>query len=360
MPKRQSTPEPCGHNITAKRRQQTRRQRHLYLVVDDWERGYSVRKIDLESSSDLQAADPEPEPLPEPPVVRFEGKHCHLQLFGVHGTKILAMPAYGAADFPIYDTQTTAITLCAHPDNLRSTFPVILASIDGALHMIRGSCLFVLDAPPPPAAYHRAGDQPWTWTTKLSDLPFATPHLKSFALHPDGRTLFVSARRGTFSVDAQSLRSTRHGGWSLPFQGEALFDKALNAWVGLCAYEGGVGNLCSCDVVEAECRTMPAWKLGKDRLFCAGDKKRRHLGAKLLAMGGDGESSDYCLVESAVHEDEEPAGTRHRVFHVTVFGLEYDEDGALRTTTRRRAGSYEMRVAHDHTDRLRSPAAFSL
>lgn len=347
MPKRQSTPEPCpcGH-ITAKRRQQTRRRRqHLYLVVDDWRRGYSVGKIDLESSSDLQAADrdrdqdPEPEPLP-----RFEGEHGYLQLFGAHGTKILAFPAYGAADFPIYDIQTSAITLCAQ------------ASIDGALHMLRGSCLFVLDAPPPPApAYNRAGDQPWSWTTKLTDLPFSTPYVDSFALHPDGRTVFVSTKgpAATFSVDTRSLRSTCHGGWRLPFQGEGVFDKELDAWVGLCDYEGGVGYLCCCEVFSAECRTMPVWRLGKDRLFCA-DEKRRHLGARLLATGGGG----YCLVEAVLREDEE-VGTC-RVFHVTTFGLMYDEDGEIRTTGRRRAGSYEMSDAHEHSELWGSPAAFYL
>ncbi|TVU45043.1 hypothetical protein EJB05_04512, partial [Eragrostis curvula] len=72
----------------------TRRQQHLYLLVDDWAWGYSVRKIDLPI-----AADSESDPGSEQAVARrlpravfhFEARHGKLQMAAV-GTAIVAVP----------------------------------------------------------------------------------------------------------------------------------------------------------------------------------------------------------------------------------------------------------------------------
>jgi hypothetical protein len=37
----------------------TRQRKHLYLVLDDWELGYSIRKVDLPSDFDSDEADHE-------------------------------------------------------------------------------------------------------------------------------------------------------------------------------------------------------------------------------------------------------------------------------------------------------------
>ncbi|KAF7097240.1 hypothetical protein CFC21_099083 [Triticum aestivum] len=359
MPKRPLSPQPCGHSNAAKRgnhrdRRQQPRPRHVYLVVDDWERGYSVRKIDVGTFSPQAEAAPEPEQLPDPAVARFEGHHGRLAFFGAHGTKILAMPAYGAADFPVYDVETSGITLCAHPNGRKICGPPLLASVAGKLYMIVESSLAVLDAPPQPN-----GDEckTWAWTFLPAHLPpFQSPDVKSLAVHPDGRTLFVTARRRTFSLDTRSLEWTCQGNWAMPFSGEAYFDQDLDAWVGLCIHEGGFGHVCSCDAVPAVAagvlQTMPAWKLGKDRLFHA--DRERHLGATLLFMG-DG---SYCLLECASADDQdEDEYAAHRVYHVTTFGLQYDKDGELRAT-RRRAHSYEMTDAHEMNELYKRPTAF--
>lgn len=47
---------------------------HLYLTLDDWERGYSVRKVDVDAFDDDKA-----EADPEHPVVRFEARHQDLR-----------------------------------------------------------------------------------------------------------------------------------------------------------------------------------------------------------------------------------------------------------------------------------------
>jgi hypothetical protein len=324
----------------------------VYLIVDDWERGYSVRKIDVDAFCDCNLQEEAaPEPLPEPPAVRFEGHHCRLWFFGAHGTKILAMPAYGTVDFPVYDTETLGITLCAHPDGHKVRRPPVLASVADKLYMLVESSLAVLGAPPPPNSDEY---KTWAWTFMPENLPFEAPYVKSLAVHPDGRTLFVSAKGRTFSLDTGSLEWTCRGNWAMPFSGEAYFDKELDAWVGLCIHDGGFGRVCSCDAVPVatECQTMPAWKLGKDQLFYTDHE--RHLGATLLSMG----NSRYCLLECAAPEDQvgEDYAAR-RVYYVTTFALKYDKDGDLRTT-RRLTRSYEMTDAHELNEPYKRPVAF--
>jgi hypothetical protein len=142
----------------------------VYLIVDDWERGYSVRKIDVDAFCDCNLQEEAaPEPLPEPPAVRIEGHHCRLWFFGAHGTKILAMPAYGTVDFPVYDTETLGITLCAHPDGHKVRRPPVLASVAGKLYMLVESSLAVLGAPPPPNSDEY---KTWAWTFVPEHLPF--------------------------------------------------------------------------------------------------------------------------------------------------------------------------------------------
>ncbi|CAM0884634.1 unnamed protein product [Alopecurus aequalis] len=339
MPKRQQTGQPCcGPCGTAKRsRQPPAPQQHVYLVVDDWERGYSVRKLDVGAFDDSDAAstntDEVAEPLPEPPVVRFAGRHCDLWNFGGHGSNILAMPVSSDADsgFPMFDTSKLGLSLCAHPGGQK----------------------------PPDNDVDKSTR--WSWT--LAEAPMKSSHVVSTASHPDGRTLFVSGftdeGKSTFALDTESLGWTCQGSWVMPFRDQAYFDEGLDAWVGLCRFKGGVGHVCSCDVpaVAAAKRggTMPAWKLGKDRLFDADGE--RHLGATLLHLG----SSDYCLIENLLHRDFNPydrcRGPTRRVLYVTRFGLKYDKDGDLRTT-RLRARSYEMTEGHEFNDPCNAPVAF--
>uniref|UniRef100_A0A453EHY9 DUF295 domain-containing protein n=1 Tax=Aegilops tauschii subsp. strangulata TaxID=200361 RepID=A0A453EHY9_AEGTS len=126
-------------------------------------------------------------------------------------------------------------------------------------------------------------------------------------MHPDGRTLFVSAgsRRknlpSTFSFDAERLEWAHHGNWLLPFAGQAYFDAELEAWVGLARDKESSGYLCSCDVppVAAKLTSPPSWKLGQDKMFSKDSEL--HRGAKLVYMG----DSKFCLIESLFHKDDQ-------------------------------------------------------
>jgi hypothetical protein len=155
-----------------------------------------------------------------------------------------------------------------------------------------------LGDPPPPYDH---SDASWSWTTIKAPLPFYNAQVACYALHPDNRTLFVSARGGTFSFDAERLEWTHRGDWLLPFDGQAYYDAQLEAWVGLYGKRDKADHLCSCDVSAGAGKLThpPSWKLCKDKLF---DKDSAlHRGAKLVYMG----DRKFCLVESMFHKDDQ-------------------------------------------------------
>ncbi|KAJ1270525.1 hypothetical protein BS78_06G058400 [Paspalum vaginatum] len=282
-----------------------RLKKHLYLIVDDWERGYNIYQIDSL-------------PLPGPPVVRFKARHGGSWYFATHGAKILATQPSGCPAFPVFDIQTTALTVC--PWSRRGGNKVqqkpFFPSVSGSLYLLRdGGHFDVLGATPPPLDV-------------CSPPPFDDPNrISSFAVHPDGdgRTLFVTVNQEWAS----------HGDWFMPFQGEAFYDGELDAW-----------------------------NLGKDQLFDA--ESRRHLGAKLVYMGdGDTNITKYCLIESLAHDNEEDLRRLHwdgyyphgHVLSVTTFGLKYDKQGHL-VTTHRKVQSFEVTDAHKLPELSWNPVAF--
>ncbi|CAO1947522.1 unnamed protein product [Urochloa humidicola] len=362
MSKRKSQDERCG-NCAAKRPPKQAKQQHLYLLVDDWERGYSIRKLDIGTFEPDADAHLPPKPFTEPPMARIEALHEISCDFVSHGTKIFAMqPGEAKPAIPAFDTHTLGLTICLWPSCKGDYVNPLFASVAGKLFLFTDTLAEALGDPPP-----YDSKAAWSWNTIVKARPpFYTGRVLCHALHRDGRTLFVSAgsrqqRRssrehspepeqgqGTFSFDAERLEWRRHGEWVLPFTGEAHFDAELEAWVGLCGERGdGAGRLCSCDVapVAAEITSAPAWKLGREKLFRKGGPQL-HLGARLLYMGGD---SKFCLVESLLHEadgqnldtsvarvvDAQCPRPRRRVLRISTFGLKYSKKGELQTKLRR-------------------------
>ncbi|KAM0916406.1 hypothetical protein ACQ4PT_010192 [Festuca glaucescens] len=140
----------------------------------------------------------------------------------------------------------------------------------------------------------------------------------SRALHPDGRTVFISAGsnfvrqhekdlEGTFSLDTASGEWTRRGDWHLPFKGQAHYDGDVGAWVGTrtvyneedgCCYE----HLCTCEVPALQqggaSTPEPAWMVAKERLTFLEPTMNITHGRALVPAGG----SLFCLVEPAVRQ----------------------------------------------------------
>jgi hypothetical protein len=113
MPKRPSDEHGGGRSAKLST---LRRRRHLYLVLDDWELGYSIRKIDLppdSGSDDLEQStddDCTTEQCLPPAVFRLEAPHACSGLFAAFGSKIMFMAVHDTpwGTIPMYDVHPDA------------------------------------------------------------------------------------------------------------------------------------------------------------------------------------------------------------------------------------------------------------
>lgn len=84
-----------------------------------------------------------------------------------------------------------------------------------------GEGLFVLSSGsfqllhPPAALEEPGGDLCWEWR-ELPKHPFDRMDVTSYAVHPDGRTIFVSTSAATFTFDTAKVHRKwrRHGSWT--------------------------------------------------------------------------------------------------------------------------------------------------
>ncbi|KAF7061306.1 hypothetical protein CFC21_068010 [Triticum aestivum] len=349
-----------------------RQRRHLYFVVDDGD-GYAIRKMDLSSEyeSDDDAArheDGEIEtvgaawsPLPEA-LIRLPAQTG--EFFVASGTKILVTDCgWPEHAVPVFDVHSRSLTLGPRPHS--RTCP------HTPIYMPVGRNVVSVDA-----------GFAWSWDKLADKPPFRRVDVTCHAAHPDGRTLFVSTvNKGapaTFTLDTGAEDGVavwkQRGRWKLPFKGQALFDPALDAWVGLSGDKDTLGHLCSSDVppVEADdagSEMAPLWRLSKEKMLC-GDPGEEHLGADLVYMGG---RSKFCILQcfSIVygekdddHDDEgdpyqeddvdvdesdrykekvnEENLPRRHLLQLITFTLKDDKNGQLTTAKRRRVRCFEL------------------
>ncbi|TVU27898.1 hypothetical protein EJB05_19399, partial [Eragrostis curvula] len=128
----------------------------------------------------------------EPPVVaRIDVAHHKVQNFVSHDTKIFAMPHEEASPaIPVFDTHTLGLSLCPCIDG--NYGEPLFASAAGKLFAFMDdlTALYLAGDPTP---HDGASAAAWSWTSMDWPPPFYASHVTCYALHPDGRTLFVSA-----------------------------------------------------------------------------------------------------------------------------------------------------------------------
>ncbi|KAF8679360.1 hypothetical protein HU200_046151 [Digitaria exilis] len=193
-----------------------------------------------------------------------------------------------------------------------------------------------------PTTKVQPGDPPMDWSWNSLSTPTPTPingtEIITYALHPDGHTIFMSTKDETYSFDTSHGVWKKPGDWVLPFRGQAYFDADLDAWVGI--HNKDDGHICCCPVASRCTTATPQLqrRMLKEKLFRSMEEVKvdhRHYKPTLTYMG----DSRFCLVENVLCGEDFSDGA---VIHVTLFGLKYDHKGELQTKARRTTRSYAV------------------
>jgi hypothetical protein len=361
-----------------------KRKKHLYLALDERKQGgylgFSIHKLDTDNM--------EEDALPEP-VLRFAAPDRAPMAFTAVGTSIFIATSphlrgregnHQEAPRPptlVYDTETGALTIGPRlPDGYLGDSGGAPTVVDGErLYVLtdlydddlrqRSFSLRVLSRTPTTSSWYgsETAIMAWSWNDDNGAPPRRPPPcmgldlVTSYALHPDGRTIFMSTTGFTWSLDTRDGVWKEVGCWPLPFTGQAYFDGDLDAWVGL--HRGEDGYVCCCRVpsrsrsaTTTRRQPPPECKMLKDKLFLRNDddskypKGGQHLKTTLTYMG----DSRFCLVENVMNTSNGLDAT----LNVTLFGLRYDRNGDLCTKLHRTTRSYAV----SKNTRLFSHAAF--
>jgi hypothetical protein len=202
-------------------------KKHLYLALDDWSGGYSVHKLDPD---DL------PEHLSEPPAVRVTGPDFGTISFAAFGANLhIAINPRCFGVYPrapptlIYSTETTALTIGPRLPNDHCCDLDNAVAAGGKLYAM--SSVFDKDS----ATFSNywqilesTGDEDlwdpsyaWSWRRKPTPPFMNREAIVSHALHPDGRTIFLSTEsQCTYSLDTSNGEFKELGDWVLPSLGK--------------------------------------------------------------------------------------------------------------------------------------------
>ncbi|RCV08242.1 hypothetical protein SETIT_1G310100v2 [Setaria italica] len=208
-------------------------KKHLYSVIDDWEKGY-LRRVNLHR--------PGPRAPSEPAAFRFVAPASET-IFVAMGSNIAIVSSGGGAQAPtlVYDTAAAALAV-APP------LPGWISGLNVGVESGAGLPLAF-------EAFSSRGDRPRSGHGKAwprRPPPFGEDGtVVSYAVQSDGRTIFVPTRvargwhRGngsTYSFDTTRREWRCQGAWVLPFHGQGYFDRELDAWVGLLFHALCVGS----------------------------------------------------------------------------------------------------------------------
>jgi len=138
MPKRQgqeSQNQRRGGDLDGKRSRPARRRKHLYLILDDWEKGFSVHKIDTDGFDSDSDDDPDAGAavaghLPDPPALRLASPGDANMLFAAAGSKIFIVTdaRYGQTPALVYDAETAGLAIGpAVPAQLQCGLDIIVS-----------------------------------------------------------------------------------------------------------------------------------------------------------------------------------------------------------------------------------------
>ncbi|XP_037480883.1 uncharacterized protein LOC119358447 [Triticum dicoccoides] len=337
-----------------------RRLKHLYLVLDDWAKGYSIHKIQADSFDSGSDSDDQhsgaARHLPEPPALRLEcpvGPVPHSGMsFSALGTKIFTFMNQRCS--LIYDPKTAALAIGAHaPADMVCGFGITVV-VGEMLYAL--SCHFrekqhsfgVMSWGSTTSDALQQPTEGWSWKTLPPPPPTFHRRVNSYALHPDGCTIFMTTandkgRLGTYSFNTKDSVWGWHGEWALPFIGQANFDSELNAWVGL--QRDGYISACQVASPATTLRLQrSSWTARQPRRSCS-TRTGRGTWEPLSYLG----TNKFCRVQCVEREGVEEGlalgdHDDYVLLHITIFGLKYNHKGELQIADQRSTRSFIVSV----------------
>ncbi|CAN6320352.1 unnamed protein product [Urochloa humidicola] len=291
-------------------------QRHLYLMLEDWHSGYSIRKVSLPSSSGEDALS-----LPRPIMHVTVPREPQLKYIShAFGTKIVVVPVDLYERAPVVDVLEPSVMLSPGPGT--RVCPILIPVGDDKLFYIDIDSFEV-----------------FCWPTKLpSDLlwkqlplyPFDRVYVSSYAVQPD-EAILVSTKEGateeTFIFNPKDGVWKSYGNWALPFTDCGHYDPSLDAFVGLSTDDPETrGYLYSCSVVSSDTGSnVPIIKRSKEKVYSK-NPDENHDSATLIYM----RRGRYCLAEcvSVCVNDSSRQGLLYK-YRLMTFYLMYGMDGDL-------------------------------
>ncbi|CAL4952498.1 unnamed protein product [Urochloa decumbens] len=272
-------------------------QQHLYLIFDDWEFGYSIRKLNLSNAGAEQRRLP-------PPFIRLEATRGCPEFFAAVGTKILA--THPRCDFsnalapggilPIIDVRSQGVNFA--PGELYPQHPIYIPVGDEELFALDMDTFKMLSMKPlwPPRLEFEYRKQISEWSWRNLPMPtFNRMDVTSYAVDSDGRTIVASTADATFAFDTMHDKWEKRVEWSLPFSGRANFVHGLDVFVGLPKDVDAFGHLCFCRWLGDDKHDV--W-FSKENLSSK-DPAENHVGTTLVYLG----ESRFCLVECVSNGD---------------------------------------------------------
>ncbi|KAI4988579.1 hypothetical protein ZWY2020_030209 [Hordeum vulgare] len=349
-----------------------RRRKHLYLVLDDWDNGFSLHKMDALSLLDDSDDDGgrELERLPDPPAVRITEARQSPMLFAGLGTsifvanKIQRSPKVTGA--LVYDTETAAMAMGpAPPENTCCFFVAVsrgetkdekLYTLGKTYHRDRsehptghlvGVSVHALSWARSPAALAEPWlpSHEWAWESVAAPTaPFDGNEetVVSYAVHPDGHTIFFSTKTGVATCRHLFLRHEAAGvevarGMGAAFhragllrKGDRRMGRAPRGRLHLLlpGRHGHAGS--SAGVEEDGAEAVPRGRPG------SAPGSHAHLHGQQRVLPGGERGAGGCRSWRAY------GGGRGCALHVTVFGLKYNREGEVQATLRRVTKSYAV------------------
>ncbi|KAJ1296582.1 hypothetical protein BS78_01G312500 [Paspalum vaginatum] len=324
-----------------KKRPRAVRQKHLYLVLDDWNKGFTIHKIDAGSFCSGSNRHDEGF-LPKSPALRLDMPQHVGMFFAAMDCKIFIFMNQRCA--LVYDTETAVVAVGPHAPTQMRCGSGIVAPAGGTLYALSYRFLdkqqHSLEAMSWDSTQLDELQRPttggWSWKTLPAPPPTFSPNqlIISYAVHPDGCTIFMTTAYrdrpglhvGTFSFNTKNSVWKWHGEWALPFIGQGYFDTELDQWVGL----RKDGYICSCPVASRTrslTRIMQLdWQMAKEKLFRKDPE--RHMSASHSVIR-EGEDMKY------------PLGDQNScAIHMTMFGLKHNYKRELHTTNLQSSRSY--------------------